>query len=109
MSIVITARISEKEYEEIHPLIIESGLTTSAFIKKLINTKKNQITIKNDVELIAIQKQLLFQINKIGNNINQLTKLLNQKEKDNLLSKNDLIKALYDINCISNILINKVR
>lgn len=109
MSIVITARISRDEYQTIEPLINNSGLTKSAFIKKTLLSNSSKIVINNNNELTLINKNLLTQINKIGNNLNQLTKLLNTKQKQGVLTRDELLSALNEINGISNFLITTVR
>lgn len=109
MSVVITARITNDEYNKLSPLIYKSGLTRSAFIKRLLLDNSSKIIINNNNELILAQKNTLTQINKIGNNLNQLTKLLNIKEKEKILTKDELLSALDTINNISNFLISKIR
>lgn len=77
----IVIRCNNEEFNKINKKVMESGLTKQRYILEvLINGK----IVKNDLEAI---RELTFEINKIGTNINQIAKSCNIK---NLVSKNDI-------------------
>lgn len=63
-------RVNEKEYNKIKSKIEKSKLNTSEYLLKTVMEK----------EIIVIYglEEIIIQLRKIGNNINQLTKLSNQ-------------------------------
>ena len=64
-----TIRFSEEEYLKIEQILNEHKLTFTEFSRGAILKKK--ITTN-------LSKDLLFQVNKIGNNLNQITKKVHQ-------------------------------
>ncbi len=66
----INFRVTEKEYEKIHLKAQKANLPISTFLTKSALNKK--IIIINDLNKTYIE------LNKIGNNINQITKLFHQ-------------------------------
>lgn len=68
-------RVTEKELQMIKSKIEKSKLTQSEFFISCATNKK--------IVVIDGLKELTFEINKIGNNLNQLTKIANtEKEID---------------------------
>ena len=69
-------RVNEKEYNKIKSKIEKSKLNTSEY---LLRTATNK-------EIIVIDglEEIIIQLRKIGNNINQLTKLCNQGRLTNI-------------------------
>ena len=63
-------RVNEKEYNKIKSKIEKSQLNTSEYLLKIAMDK--EIVVINGLE------EIITQLRKIGNNINQLTKLSNQ-------------------------------
>lgn len=69
----IVIRLSEDEYEILKEKVKKSGKTQQEFLIRLIKNKK----IINTFFL----ERLVFEFRKIGININQLTKFLNENNK----------------------------
>jgi peptidoglycan hydrolase CwlO-like protein len=61
----IDLRLTDREFSEINSLCKEAGITRSAYIIQAVTNRK---------VLTNIDAQVLFQLRKIGNNINQMTK-----------------------------------
>lgn len=81
----ITIRVTQDEAEKINKKAMESYLTQNEYIKRSALTK--------DIIVVEGLKDLTVEIKRIGININQIAKKLNQddnltdKEKDFLLSE----------------------
>lgn len=81
-----TLRFSETEWEEISQKIEEHNLTFSEFSRSAILQKK----IKTKLTL-----DFIFQIQKIGNNLNQIAKNLNTKKDE--IPNSEILKSLISI------------
>ena len=91
-------RVNEKEYNKIKSKIGKSKLNTSEY---LLRTAMNK-------EIIVIEglEEIIVQLRKIGNNINQLTKLCNQGRLTNI-NLEDVKKEMKSIWQLLNLLIQK--
>lgn len=91
-------RVNEKEYNKIKSKIEKSKLNTS---KYLLRTAMNK-------EIIVIDglEEIIIQLRKIGNNLNQLTKLCNQGRLTNI-NLEDVKKEMKSIWQLLNLLIQK--
>jgi aspartokinase len=91
-------RVNEKEYNKIKSKIENSKLNTSEY---LLRTAMNK-------EIIVIEglETIIIQLRKIGNNINQLTKLCNQGRLRNI-NLEDIKKEMKSIWQLLNLLIQK--
>lgn len=91
-------RVNEKEYNKIKSKIEKSKLNTSEY---LLKTSMNK-------EIIVIEglEEIIIQLRKIGNNINQLTKLCNQGRLTNINLEN-VKKEMKSIWQLLNLLIQK--
>ena len=91
-------RVNEKEYNKIKSKIEKSELNTSEYLLKTAMNK----------EIIVIDglEEIIMQLRKIGNNINQLTKLCNQGRITNL-NLEDVKKEMKSIWQLLNLLIQK--
>lgn len=69
-------RVNEKEYNKIKSKIEKSKLNTSEYLLRTAMDK--------DIIVIDGLKEIIIQLRKIGNNINQLTKLCNQGRLTNV-------------------------
>lgn len=63
-------RVNEKEYNKIKSKIEKSKLNTSEYLLRTAMDK--------DIIVISGLEEIIIQLRRIGNNINQLTKLSNQ-------------------------------
>lgn len=63
---IINFRLSNDDYDKYMTKVMMSGYNSSEFFRNAVLENKTEILHKEDVQ------RLLFQLNKIGNNINQL-------------------------------------
>ena len=87
-----TIRFSDEEYSKIEKMMNEHNLTFAEFARGAILKKK----IKTN-----LTKEMIFEVNKIGNNLNQIAKSVNSKDRKNVLLK--LIEIQNDIKKISDV------
>ena len=69
-------RVNEKEYNKIKSQIEKSKLNTSEYLLRTAMDK--------DIIVVDGLEEIIMQLRKIGNNINQLTKLCNQGRLTNI-------------------------
>ena len=81
---IIILRLTEEEKEQAVKAAKEVGLTLSSYVRKMI--LGNKIVPKTDV-------QTLFELNKIGVNLNQLVRNINM-----LPVEENIVSSLDDIN-----------
>lgn len=87
-----TIRFSDEEYSKIEKMMNEHNLTFAEFARGAILKKK----IKTN-----LTKEMIFEVNKIGNNLNQIAKSVNSKDRKNVLLK--LIEIQNDIKKMSDV------
>jgi len=88
-----TIRFSDDEYAKIEKMMNEHNLTFAEFSRGAILRKK----IKTN-----LSKDMIYEVNKVGNNLNQIAKKLNQdSDRKNLLLK--LIEIQNQLKEISNV------
>lgn len=91
---IIKVRVSEDELSIIDKKAELSGLNRSQYIRKI--STQGYIVIKNYDEV----DKLVFEINKIGNNVNQIAKKANEFDylnKDDLKSVREKIDSIYNL------------
>ena len=91
-------RVNEKEYNKIKSKIEKSNLNTSEYLLRT--------AMKKEIIVIDGLEEIIIQLRKIGNNINQLTKLCNQGRLTNINLK-DVKKEMKSIWQLLNLLIQK--
>lgn len=69
-------RVNEKEYKKIKSKIEKSKLNTSEYLLRT--------AVEKDIIVVDGLEEIIMQLRKIGNNINQLTKLCNQGKITNI-------------------------
>ena len=89
-------RVNEKEYNKIKSKIKKSKLNTSEYLLRT--------SMDKDVIVINGLEEIIIQLRKIGNNINQLTKLCNQGRLTNI-NLEDVKKEMNSIWQLLNLLI----
>ena len=75
-----TIRFSENEWKSIEEKLTKSETTFTEFARSAILRKKLKL---------PIEKELIYELNRIGNNLNQIAKAVN--------SKNDKIQILTEL------------
>lgn len=107
-------RFNEKENKKLMDLIKpfipvgEEKIKTSTLIRQILLESEINCSIKNeDEELNIFNTKLIFEVNKIGNNINQIAKVIHQKNNsfDSIYVKNELTKLNEEMNLLKSILI----
>lgn len=73
-----TLRFSRDEFATIQKNLELANINFSDFARSAILKKKIKL---------PIEKELIYEINKIGNNLNQIAKAVNQKEKISVLTQ----------------------
>ena len=91
-------RVNEKEYNKIKSQIEKSKLNTSEYLLRT--------AMKKEIIVIDGLEEIIIQLRKIGNNINQLTKLSNQGSITNVDLEN-VKEELKNIWQLLNLLIQK--
>jgi hypothetical protein len=82
----VAFRLSRQDYETYKAKVSEAGLTASEFFRKAVLENRTEIVVMSPEV-----RELVYHFNKIGNNLNQLTKRINE---DNLAGRLD--PARYD-------------
>ena len=91
-------RVNEKEYSKIKSKIEKSNLNTSEYLLRT--------AMKKEIIVIDGLEEIIIQLRRIGNNINQLTKLCNQGRLTNI-NLEDVKKEMKSIWQLLNLLIQK--
>ena len=91
-------RVNEKEYNKIKNKIEKSNLNTSEYLLRT--------AMKKEIIVIDGLEEIIIQLRKIGNNINQLTKLCNQGRLTSI-NLEDVKKEMNSIWQLLNLLIQK--
>jgi len=81
-----TLRFSADEFSIIEQILDEHKLTFSDFARSAILKKKVHTKLTVD---------MIFQIQKVGNNLNQIAKVINQKKSD--IPNSEVLKKLIEI------------
>lgn len=93
----IKFRINDTDKKEIIEYCLQNNISLSEFMRESAFSKMQKIT----KEQYALDKQLLNEINHIGNNINQIAKRYNS---DNFLSDTDKEKLFVGLNDVKNLI-----
>lgn len=77
----VMCRLNHEELEKYKSLLEESGLSSQDFIRKAITTKRFSV-VKKEVSEVQNKEnaELLFQLSKLGTNVNQIAKKLNERQ-----------------------------
>lgn len=87
----VMCRLNDKELERYKELLAESGLSSQDFIKKAITTKRFTVVKKTTATTkIDGLGDLIFQLKKVGTNLNQIAKELHESKyySYNLITQN---------------------
>lgn len=84
-----TLRFSGEEFDKIQLELDKSNISFTDFARSAILRKKIKL---------PIEKELIYQISKIGNNLNQIARAVNGKEKISILTELvEIEKALREL------------
>lgn len=84
----INVRLDENELKKLEKKVAKSGLTREAYIRKVLNGSK--VYPMPPVEFY----DLIREVRRIGNNINQLTRMSNAGEKLDVMLLNNALAEL---------------
>lgn len=73
-----TIRFDKSEFEKVEEQIKKTDLDFSSYARQILLNKRVKTKIEND---------LLFELNKIGVNLNQIARRVNKKEKIQVLTE----------------------
>ena len=73
-----TIRFTKEEYQKIENELKKDDINFTIFARAAV--------LKNKIKL-PIEKKLLYELNKIGNNLNQIARVVNNKERISTLSQ----------------------
>lgn len=107
-SIVISFRLSRAKYEPYRLPVLKSGLSRSAFFRKMFSDNEFKVVISEKKNSTEDYTKYLHLVNKISNNLNQLARLLNGAEKSGNATPQQYTKGLNDLNTIRILLLNKL-
>ena len=96
----MTCRLNDEEYERVLAKISKSGLSKQEYILSSILNKK--ITEKLDLDYY----KLINEINHVGNNLNQISRILNSK---NPVLENEIVENQKLINQVLTNLNDQIR
>jgi hypothetical protein len=87
----IKIRLTDREKDELRTLAKEEGLSVSEYIRKHTLKKQAERELKMEME-----RQLIYELNRIGNNLNQMARGINILKKKGTLEGEDrkLLKSI---------------
>lgn len=77
----IKTNLAPLDYDKVAALAKTQGLSMSAYIRKMLNAKNDLDTKKENKAFTPCDPLLLYELNKLGNNLNQLVKQVNIKQR----------------------------
>ena len=87
----INIRLAENEFRDVYQMLEKTDLSLSEYIRKCILGK--------EIKVISGLKGLIWELNRIGNNLNQLTRKVNEGKVvqlgDNISEINDNLNVLF--------------
>lgn len=89
-------RLTEEEADKFEQQITESGYTASSFFREVILKNKTQVVKKED----AIK--VIYHLNKMGNNINQIAHGINKAFYESIITEELMEKFLRQLNMVQN-------
>lgn len=91
-----SAIVSFRLLSEVHAILYEraaqANISTREWLEKAILENKTKIIVKQKES--PDLRSLLFQVNKVGNNINQMAHHFNSLNKANKINKDEYLNAL---------------
>jgi predicted DNA-binding protein len=94
----ISLRLTPNEYDQVKKIANELGYSVSEYIRKRILGKREKITPKQDLKIIA------YELNRIGNNLNQIAKYVNTNKAIDRVVAGNLIKIKEELSNVNKIL-----
>jgi len=94
----ISLRLSEEEYKRLKTKADELGYSISELIRKKVLSNRERLAPKAELKLLA------YELNRIGNNLNQITKYVNFKKAIDRIVAKEIIKIKEALDNVSKIL-----
>ena len=104
-------RVTKEVRERFDEKYKQSNLSMSEFLRKLLDERKENVTIVARPKMTGDKRRLLFLANKISNNINQLAHKVNSHHLSGLINDKtyeDVLRSLVITNKIMSGFINGV-
>lgn len=100
-SIHKNVRVTKKQWEHIRQQCEIYGINTSEYLRRLVDAEMGKAVKAQPREEFLARKQMAYEINRIGNNINQIVKNVNmhyytEYEKKKLFAMMQKIMELFE-------------
>lgn len=103
---VIGVRVSPEERHEIDKAAEEAGLTVGSFLRSIALKKARTMPRKRPALDVLLLGQILGQLGKVGNNLNQIAKRLNERKG---VGQERIILALKELSTLKEQLVKELR
>lgn len=70
-------RITDKQKEHIDRKCKEHGINNSEYLRRLVDSDMGKLIPMQTREQLLVRKELIYEVNRIGNNINQIARNVN--------------------------------
>ena len=94
----ISLRLTEEEYNRLKNTADELGYSVSELVRKKVLGNREKLAQRQDLKLIA------YELNRIGNNLNQIAKYVNTHRAIDRVVASNLLKIREAIESVSQIL-----
>lgn len=107
---VKSIKFNEEEFKKIQKMLIEENITFSKLIREKIFLSKKEQKLKNyqrlklnhNLEMARMNYDKIQQIRAIGNNLNQIAKICNQKRTTDLMTIKKLNQIAEELRALRN-------
>lgn len=99
VSVIVQTRLKTDDYEAFLWKINKAQMSESAYLRDCVIKNKTKIVVQTDV--LANQKKMLFLLNKLSNNVNQLAYRANADHARGKLGQGQYESIVYDLNKIT--------
>lgn len=98
-TVIIQTRLKPKDYEIFADKVKNAKISTSAFLRECVLTNKTEFIVMKDV--MDNQRKLLYLVNKLSNNMNQIAHRINSDHQKGRLRSEQYEIMLYELIKIS--------
>lgn len=96
---VRSVKFNESEYQQIERILIDENVTFSTLVRNRIFTSEQKIkdsyskrNLKSSIEKLKSNWELVDQLKRIGNNLNQLTRLCHERRATDIMTLKEIDK-----------------
>lgn len=95
-------RLSDAEYTRYLEKVAASGMSASAFFRDCVLTNRTKVIAR--LRTSADRRRVLFVVNRVGNNLNQIARVANEQRLEGKLSETVFIELLDELELIQQLL-----